>query len=92
MSEDTANELPVVEFKVNDSIWFLDKKGKCRCGVIKGLGDSPSSGPYASIFDEVDKRTIALTLSALSRKPIDAPAARPRKGKEKKKSRSRSAL
>jgi len=93
MSDDVENKPPVVDFKVNDNIWFLDKKGKCRSGIIKGLGDSPSSGPYASIFDEIDKRTIALTLNMLSRKPIvEAPMARERKGREKKKSRVRPVL
>lgn len=65
-------------YKLKDDIWFLDKKGKCRWGTILGLGVSAQSVPYASVYDQVDRRNITLLIEQLSSKPIDAPKARVR--------------
>ena len=70
-------------YKLKDDIWFLDKKGKCRWGTVIGLGLSPQSVPYASVYDQIDRRNITLLIEQLSAKPIDAPKARVRETSKK---------
>lgn len=65
-------------YKLKDEVWFLDKKGKCRWGTVMTLGLSPQDVPYASVFDQIDKRNITLLIENLSSKPLDAPKARVR--------------
>jgi hypothetical protein len=72
-------------FKLADTVWFLDRYGKSRWGVIRRLDVTPAGVPYAEIFDEIDKRMANLALDVLSKSPIDdAPKARTRRSIKKK--------
>ena len=72
-------------YRVADTVWFLDRHGKSRRGVIRRLDVTPSGVPYAEIFDEIDKRLANLTLESLSKSPVsDVPRARARRTTQKK--------
>jgi hypothetical protein len=82
-SEETPKLAEISGFKLKDTVWFLDKKGKCRWGTVMGLGVSPQEVSYASVYDQIDKRNITLLIENLSSKPLDAPKARVRSVEKK---------
>ena len=86
MSDDNSRDMSDIgAFKVSDMVWFLDRHGKSRRGLIRRLDVTPKGVPYAEIFDEIDKRSANLTLETLSKSPIDdAPKARTRRSVKKK--------
>ena len=81
--EETTKLTELGGYKVKDNVWFLDKKGKCRTGIVLGLGLSPQEVPYANVHDQVDRRNVTLLLEQLSSKPLDAPMARTRSALKK---------
>lgn len=82
-SEENSKLAELGGYKVKDNIWFLDKKGKCRSGVVLGLGVTPQEVPYASVYDQIDRRNVTLLIEQLSSKPLDAPKARTRSAAKK---------
>ena len=70
-------------YKVKDNIWFLDKKGKCRSGIILGLGITPQNEPYASVFDHIDLRNVTLLIEKLSSRPLEGAKSRVRSASKK---------
>lgn len=84
---DTSDTGPIElnSYRVSEAVWFLDRHGKSRRGVIRRLGITPKGVPYAEIFDEIDKRSANLVLETLSKSPIeDVPKARARRSIQKK--------
>lgn len=77
-NEETPKLTELAGFKLRDSVWFLDKKGKCRWGTVMGLGVSAQDVSYANVYDQIDKRNITVLIENLSSKPLDAPKARVR--------------
>lgn len=86
MSSDADNDRSDTGvYRVADTVWFLDRYGKSRWGVVRRLGVTPAGVPYAEIFDEIDKRLANLTLESLSKSPVrDVPRARARRSTQKK--------
>lgn len=86
-TSDTSDTDPAElnSYRISETVWFLDRHGKSRRGVIRRLGVTPRGVPYAEIFDEIDKRSANLVLESLSKHPIDdAPKARARRSIQKK--------
>ena len=82
-SDESLKLMELGGYKVKDNVWFLDKKGKCRWGIVLSLGTTPQDVPYASVHDQIDRRNITLTLEQLSSRPLDAPRARARSSAKK---------
>lgn len=73
------------DFKVGDTVWFLDTRGRACWGTLSAFKMGTKQGLCALVNDSVTRQMVALRPEQLmSSPPKDAPRARQPAGRGKK--------